>query len=132
MILDDIADYLTSGGMANVLTNGFDERSADGSLALYETGGFGTEHTMGNTPGSAIAEQPRIMAVARSTSYAVARGVIQQAFLRLDGLPERTINGTRYFWGQAVQSPYLLSRDAQGKVEIAFNVDILKGMSTTS
>lgn len=135
MFLDDIADYLTSGGAGTQGTDLFKGAlppAPDSAIALYETGGLGTVHTMGNVAGQAAVEQPGLQVMSRASSYQVARANAQKAFLLLDGLPKRTINGVQYYWGAARQSPFLATKDEQDRFLVAFNVDIIKDMSTTS
>lgn len=135
MLLHDIVTYLSSGGGWTGGTNlfaGVLPPSPADATAVYETGGVSPEHTMGNVAGVAVVERPRIQVVCRSASYETARANAQKAFLLLDKLPTRTINGVQYHYGQAVQSPYLMGRDEEGRPLIAFNVDVLKDMSSTS
>jgi len=135
MLLDDMQTYLTSGGAGTAGTDlfvGSLPPSPDTALVVYETGGLTTIHTMGNTPGQAAVERPTIQVVTRAATYQTARALSQKAFLLLDGLPKRTINGTQYYWGAARQSPFLMDRDEKDRYLVAFNVDIIKDLSTTS
>lgn len=134
MLLDDLADVLTSGGVtASLIFKGTLLPAPDTAIALYESGGMPTEHTMGNSAGSAIAERPRVQVVSRAADYETARDNAHVAFQLLDGLPRRTVNGVRYLWCQAAQSPYLRGReDGSNRVLVEFSVDIIKELSTTS
>lgn len=135
MLLDDMETYLTSGGVGTVGTTlflGSMPPEPDTAVAVYETGGLGTVHTMGNIAGRAAVEQPGIQIMSRSASYPTARANAQKAFLLLDGMPKRSINGVQYYWGAARQSPFLVDRDQQNRYLVAFNVDVIKDMSTTS
>lgn len=130
-------DYLSSGGVGTAGTDlfaGLMPASPDNAVTVYETGGRATVHAMHGSAGQAVVEQPRVQVVSRGAtdSYEAARAVAQKAFLLLDGLPSRTINGVSYFWGSAVQSPFLMGRDEQGRPLVAFNADIFKQLSSTS
>lgn len=136
-LLHDMAVYLTS---AAGLTPGTDlflgqmPDQPDELVCLYETGGRSPAKAMGNTAGRAHAEYPRLQVVARGAQYGYdsARALANRAFVLLDGLPHRSINGTMYHYGSALQSPFLLNVDEQGRPTIAFNVDIVKDMSTST
>jgi len=136
MLLNDMVTYLSSGGGWTGGTNlfaGLLPPTPDEAIAIYETGGTAPEHTMGNVAGAGVLERPRVQVISRASTYEVARANAQKAWLLLDKLPTRTINGVQYYYGQAVQSPFLMGRDEQqGSPLVAFNVDILKAMSTTS
>ena len=133
-LLDDIADYLTSGSVASTIYAGHMPAVPDAAVCVYETGGVAPVHGMGNVPGRAKFERPRIQVVSRGEAlgYQDARATAQAAFLLLDGMPQREINGTRYLWGAAVQSPFLMGMDEQARPLIAFNVDIVRAMSTST
>jgi hypothetical protein len=137
VLLDDIADYLSSGGMGTVgsaLFKGYMPEAPDDAIAVYETGGGFPIHAMNGSAGQAKVERPRVQVVVRSAEdeYAVARQRAHNIFVLLDGLPDRDINGTRYKWGQAVQSPFMLGRDSQRRPLIACNYDLIKALSTST
>lgn len=138
MLLNDIGDYLSTGGVGTLGTDlflGMMPPNPDLAICVYEAGGLASLHAMGNVAGQAKVERPRIQVVVRggSTGYENARALAQKAFKLLDGLPNRAINGTTYFWGAAVQPVFLMGRDgASHRPLLAFNVDILKELSSTS
>jgi hypothetical protein len=134
MLLDDITDYLSSGGLGTPGTDlfgGFAPEKPDVAVVVYETGGTAPVHAMDARAGQAVVENPRIQVVCRATQYdyATARTKADQAFKLLDGLPRRSINGVEYLWGEAVQSPFLMGRDESGRVLIACNYQIVKRLS---
>lgn len=139
MILDDLVDYLSSGGIGTpgtTMFRGFLPDSPDEALALYETGGQAPVHAMTPGPtvggaGVAVIEQPRVQVVCRAPSYDydTARATAHSVFKLLDGMPARTINTTEYLWAAAVQSPFLMGRDQAGRVLIATNYDVAKRVS---
>lgn len=135
MLLADLCDYLTSQAgfvQGTDLFYGVMPPDPDTAVALYETGGLSPVRGMGNTAGDHAVERPRVEAVSRAESYSVARANAQRVFLKLDGMPAVTLNGVRYKFAQAVQSPFLMGRDAQERVLVACNYDVIKEASTTS
>lgn len=133
-LLDDIADYLSSGGIGTVGTNlfkGFAPDTPNALTVIYETGGQAPVHAMNASAGQAVVEMPRIQVVCRATAYdySTARSTAHSVFKLLDGLPARSINSVAYKWGAAIQSPFLMGRDEAGRVLIACNYDVVKEMS---
>jgi hypothetical protein len=139
VILDDLLDYLSTSGMGTVGS------TADGSLfysqlppeviaciGLFETGGLSSIHTFSGGPGNAVVERPRVQVVSRAATYATARARAQDAFMLLDGLANRTINGVRYLSITAVQSPFDMGRDDNNYPRVACNFDVVKSLSTST
>jgi hypothetical protein len=137
-LLDDIADYLTSQGHgANSTTTGTAPvnifrnvipMTPDTAIALFETGGLGTVHAMASGPGEAVAARPSVQIRVRARSQDTARSLVDDVFNDVDGLRERTINGTRYSWMEAIQMPFILDRDDQNREVFNFNVRIIKDL----
>lgn len=136
LLLNDMLDYLTSGSVGLTsgtnLFGGFMPETPNFAVAVYESGGLGPLYAMNAGPGTAAVERPRVQVVARSTDYRKARQAMHNVFQLLDMLPRRTINGTQYHWGSAVQSPFLFGRDDAERVMIACNFDIVKDLSTST
>ncbi len=136
MILDDIADYLSSGGLGVVGTTIFKgfmpgPPVVDAVLVIYETGGQEPQRAMSAFAGeTVVVERPRIQVVCRDTAndYEAASVVAARAYAMLDGMPTREINGVSYKWGAAVQPPFPMGRDKAGRVLVACNYDIVKEM----
>jgi hypothetical protein len=141
MVAQDLADVLSTGGIGTVGTDVFygvlPDTVATG-VAVVETGGSFSLHTMGPGPattfgaGVATVERPRVQVFSRSPTYTTARAKAQDAFNLLDGLRDRTVNGRRYLWIAAVQSPFDLGRDGNDRQQFAFNLDITKYVSSSS
>lgn len=134
MILDDFADYLTSQG---VLTSaevyaGFMPENPDQVVALYETGGLPPIHAFSPVPGAMVVERPRLQVVFRCQpyDYQAARLRANAAYLAIDGMGDRSINGVRYLWAGAVSAPFPMGRDGVGRVLLACNFDVVKEKST--
>lgn len=133
-LLDDVSDLLSTGGITRTIYKGHTPALAgDSVITLYETGGMATLKTMAIGPGAAnTVERPRVQVVCRDGDYSVARTVAGICFNLLDGLPARVINGTPYLWAAAVQSPFLLDTDLNDRSRVAFNVDFMKALSTST
>lgn len=135
MLLEELGDYLSTNGVGVQGTSLFlgympEEQGSVVQVALYETGGMGAAHGMAPSPGLAKAERPRVQVVVRSTSYSAARLKADAVWKLLDGLGDVTLNGTRYLGVYAVQSPFLMGRDTQGRPLVACNFDVTKSLST--
>ena len=134
MILDDAADLLSSGGIGTVGTNlfkGIMPDIPDACVAVFETGGLPPVHAMASAVGQAVVERPRIQVLCRAAQYdyATARTKAHDVYKLLDGLPARDINGTAYKWIAAVQSPFFIGPDANGRVLISCNFDVVKALT---
>lgn len=130
MLLPDISDYLTSGGVTASIYLGKEPPDPPTCLVLYEIPGRAAPHGMTNLAGQAAVEQPGLRVVSRSDSYATARLNADAAWKLLDGLPTRVINNCQYHWGMARESPYGIGRDEQDRPHLACNYDVIKALST--
>jgi len=131
-LLDDLSDYLSSGstGLSGTILLGRLSDTPAEQIAIAETGGIAPIHAMSSGPGNAVLELPRVQIVSRSTTYAAAHTRIKLVEGLLDGLRPRTINGTQYHFSSAVQPPFLLEYDANGRPVLAQNFEIQKARST--
>ena len=135
--LGDMVDYLTTAAAATGGTDLFAAEmpgTPDLCLCLYEAPGMTPVKAMGNTAGAAVLERLGLQVVARGArqEYLDARALAQAAFLKLDGMPKRSLNGVEYLWGSARQSPFPMGKDEDGRPLIAFNCDIHRRMSTST
>ncbi len=126
MLLDDIADYLTTGGMGTV-TKDFLPDSPSTVITVYGTGGQAPTYTMS---GRHVLEQPRIQVVCRAESLQAAHQSAKGVYELLSGVRNRTINSVLYHWIEAVQEPFLLGRDGNARFTVACNYDVKKDRST--
>jgi len=91
----------------------------DNCIALFEYAGSPPDlHWNGEYPGL----QVRV----RNKSYAAARTKIGEVAKKLHGLHEQTLSGTRYLLIRARGSPEILKRDANNRVELFVNFEIIK------
>jgi hypothetical protein len=142
VLLDDLRRYLLTGtiGTSDVFCSVMPD-SPDTAVALYETGGLPSVHAMASGPGAALVEQPRVQVLVRATSYEAARTIMQAVHHWLDGardlylsettswidtVPEVSLGATYYGWIEAVQQPFFLRTDANGRIELACNYQVIK------
>lgn len=132
MLLDDIGDYLSSGGIGTLGVNLFLSMlpdAPDSCVAVFETGGLPSIHTMnGTTP---IAEYPSVQVICRAKNYTTARILARDVDFLLNGLRNRTINGVQYKWVQHQQSPFFIMRDENNREEIGCNYNIIRHAATS-
>ena len=140
MLLDDIADYLASQGGSGVgvvgtnLFKGYRPETPDLCLAIYETGGMRPTRAMTPSAGTVVTENPGLQLVGRSApeDYQTVRTRMHNAFVLLDGFPERSINGTLYKYIVARQSIQGMGRDENQRVLLVANFDVVKALSTST
>ena len=134
-LLDDLADVLTSGGVATTgttLFKGTMPSTPDELLSLYQTGGPPPVHAMSAGPGTALVERPHVHLIARSARADAALKLARDAYGALDALGPRTINGVPYKSIFAIQDPFYFREDETGRKEFAFNVEVVREPATSS
>jgi len=121
-VLREIGAYLATKSIGTVGTDiflGLMPDQPDNCIALFEYAGSPPDlHWNGEYPGL----QVRV----RNKSYAAARTKIGEAMTALHGLHEQTLSGTRYLLIKARGSPEVLKRDANNRVELFVNFEIIK------
>lgn len=130
MMLDDISDLLTTGGMTSTIYKAFMPEQPDEALVLTETAGMGPIHAMSTGPGNAAIEVAGLQVIRRSASYQTARTDMQTVMNLLDGVTERTINATRYSYIEATQVPFSIGRDESERSLLSVNFLAYKDRST--
>lgn len=90
--------------------------------AIIETGGSAPARAFGSTGPSW--EQGRVQVTCRSTSSATARADIDAAFVLLEAVENETLTSNYFLRVSAVQSPFLMERDAQGRPVFGCNFDV--------
>lgn len=136
MILDDVADYLSSGGVGTrgttLFTGALPVLAPDRAIAVSVVGGQASFHTMNASPGNPqIIEQPQIRISCRGSieGYQGARQDAENAFHLLNGLRPRVINSVDYLWAVARSQPFLQHIDSNLRPAIGFDVDVMKKLS---
>lgn len=135
MLLDDLGDYLSTQGVGTVGTDIFLSNmpdAPDDCLAIFESGGFESVHTMSTGPGLAVLERPSIQVLCRSKRYDTARDLARQVDLVLNGVRDTVINGITYNYIVAQQSPMQVGKDSLDRQEVAQNFRIQKSVATSS
>jgi len=137
MLLDDISDLLTTGGMGETFYKAWMPEQPDQCIGLYETDGLGPIMAMSGGPGSSPLEDPvaklevaGVQVLGRDSDYQTLRLNMQEVYTNLNGLSERTINSTRYSYIVAEQVPIGLGRDESGRSMMSLNLLAYKTLST--
>lgn len=138
-VLDDLADLVSSGGITTTAYKSFLPVSGDEVLGIVETGGFPPLRAM---PGSAgrggvgagliVVERPTVQITRRSTSPQRARAEMSFIYRFLDGVGDRSINGTRYNLITAMQPPFPLPDDESGRKLMVCNFLVEKALTTAT
>jgi len=126
MLLDDIADVLSTGGMGTVYKD-YSPVTPDTVTAVYTSPGLAPTFTM---QGNHVLEEPRVQVVCRSVSLETAHENAKSAYEILNGIRGTTVNGVAYHWVQAQQEPVLIGRDQNDRFAVACLYDIKKDRST--
>jgi hypothetical protein len=126
MILDDVADLLSTGGMGTVYKD-FAPPSPDAVTVVYGTLGNAPTFTMS---GPAVLEEPRVQVACRSTNLETAHQNARSAYGILNGVRNRTVNNVLYHWIKAGHEPVLIGKDGNARFTVACNYDIKKDRST--
>ena len=135
MLLDDLADRLTSQAVATTGTDLFKSvmpSTPDELIALYQTGGGPPVEVMARGPGTAAVERPHVQVLARAARPDTAHKRAQDVWFALDALGGLTINGVRYLSVFALQSPFFLNTDDVGRYVVACNFEISRVPATSS
>jgi hypothetical protein len=125
MLLDDICGYLAENDCG---TEGEDlfksdlPEMPDAAIAVFEYRGQAPIRTSGGV----AAEQPRFQIEVRDSDYEAGRLKIEGIKQLLDGLADQSLNDTRYVWIAALDEPFVLRRDEQGRTIFACNFEVLK------
>jgi hypothetical protein len=130
MVLDDIDDLLTTGGITTTIYHGRLVDRPNDAFSIDEQGGVAPVRGMASGPGQALFERVNISLVRRSTSYDTAREDMNTAWKLLDGVTQRTINSTRYSSITAQQSPFNIGRDDSDRALVGCTFSCMKTLST--
>lgn len=138
-IEDDLSDLLSSGGVTTTIFKEFLPPSPDDAILIRVTGAYPPIRAMGSPArsggigaGMIVIERPTVQVVRRSPSALRAEAEMNYIFNFLDGVGDRTINGTRYNQITALQSPFPLAQDETKRTERVCNFLIEKYVSTAT
>lgn len=137
-VLEELAQYLEDAGVGTVATdifgNGIPEDDpndpvSDTLLALEETPGLPPSFVHGGD--GVDFENPSVQVYARAGEhdYDAAKTLAMAAFTALNKITNETLSGTRYLSVRAVQSPYSIGVDDNGRHIITFSVNCSKDVS---
>lgn len=131
-LLDDIADWLTSGGIATPIYTALLPERPDEAIQVLRTGGLEPVRAFRASPGQPVEERPTVQIVRRSTSQKRAVVEMEQIFKLLDGAGDVTKGGTRYYWIAARQPPFPIGRDETDRWLVGMNFDVARAVSTAT
>ena len=130
--LSEMATFIASACSLTVGTTVFRgtlPATPDACCAIYEYGGEAPTTTFGV---AAIAlEYPRVQIVFRGArnDYDAPRALAETAYRACAAANHQSLSSTRYLAMEPLQSPFLLRRDENERVVIAFNVRLTKELS---
>ena len=130
MILEELALFLEQrsiGTRGTDLFTGIMPDTPDSAVAVLERGGSHAEYAL-DKKGINI-ENPSISVWSRATSYLTARQKSQDALDALVTIANTSLSNVKYLRATPSTSPFLLKRDENDRVDIAFNVSIIKAPS---
>ena len=126
MLLDEIATLLEQNGFYVANSDTFvSTLPVDAKLcviAILDYAGEGPSRTSGGV----AADRPRIQIQVRHEEDEQARTIAYQVRDLLDGTADIEVNGTRYVWIAALQDPFPLMRDAQNRLVMVCNYEVIK------
>lgn len=98
-------------------------------LLLTETGGAAPLRTH-NSVATPAYQRPSAQILVTGGTYAAALTMVRAAYDALAGVRNTTISGTFYQEISPTQEPMDLGPDASGRVQLAFNVNVVKRPSS--
>lgn len=97
--------------------------------SIIEYGGAAPDYSFsGDLP---INENARVAVTCRSTSHATARANMHAAWVALQKITNETLSNVSWLRCSAVQSPFLLGKDPQGRAEYRANFDCVRRTTST-
>ena len=137
-VLNEIAaklQALSLGTIGTTIHIGTMPETPDACCAIYETGGLAPDYQFG-TAGIGL-ETPAVQVVFRGVAYdySTPRASAKTAYEGLAAVEAATVTSTGgtsafYHWIHPQQAPFLMQRDANNRVYIAFNCLAQKELST--
>lgn len=131
-VTDDLRDYLTTGGIATTIYTRYLPERPDDAIQITVTGGYPPVHAFSAVAGAAVQEQPTVQIIRRSQVQERAEAEMNVIWRMLDGLGDRVINGTKYYWISAFGSPFTLPQDLTQRNLVVCNFLVVKAVSTAT
>lgn len=132
MLLDAVGAHLAANAIGAVGTSIFLSQlpdSPDAAVGVFEYPGRPSDKTFGTT---IVCENARFQILVRSAregtanAYSTARTKAENIRNLLDGAGNLTLSGTVYLYIEALQPPFFLEKDANGRNIIACNFEARK------
>ncbi len=130
MLLDELALFLEQrsvGTRGTDLFTGIMPPTPDSAVALLERGGSGPGLVL--DPVGINLENPAVSVWSRGESYSAARQKSQDALDAFATINNTYLSYVKYLNATPSSTPFLLKRDENDRVVIAFNVHITKAPS---
>lgn len=133
-VLDDLADYLASGGLGTVGTDIFEggwfdggtPATPDAQVALFHYPGLPPAQVLGGSANASPLIFPRVQVAARAKTYAAALAKAQACYDRLAVVTQLLINGTRYLRVEALSEPAFIGQDQNSRTLFGANFQITR------
>ena len=132
-MLTDIGSYLNSASIStqdltlgtNLILGRLPDTPAT-CVALIQTGGTPPTDTFGTS--FPPLETQGLQTLVRATAYATAEALAVDIFKSLTSVDNQTLTSTLYLNVEALQSPFALERDAQERLIMSCNYNVLKAV----
>lgn len=141
LFLDDLLELFRTQGIGTPNSNMFASSKASiptGNgpyLSVTETGGSGQEGTHNDSRvGKNGYEQPNAQIICRAVNYNAAKTMAVKAHAAIVkvGSKSQMVNGTWWRSAKALQQPFDLGSDAQGRPQVVFNIAVVKRPETVA
>jgi len=132
-MLTDIGAYLNSASIStqdltlgtNLILGRLPE-SPDTCVGLIQTAGVAPTDTFGSS--FPPLETQGLQTLVRASAYATAEALAVDVFKSLTAVDNQTLTSTLYLKVEALQSPFALERDAQERLIMSCNYNVIKAL----
>jgi hypothetical protein len=98
-------------------------------VVIAEYGGMAPEHDLGTA--NLRYEFPRVQILVRNTDYATGRIKANDIIGDMAAIANQTLSGVRYLGADAIQQPFRLNKDDNGRWIFTCNYQIAKALSSS-
>ena len=132
-LVEELGTYLDSASTrftigTNLFLNAIPDEPNTAS-AVVEYGGAAPDYVFGRD--LPVNENARVAITSRSTSSTKARADAHAAWVAMQAIENESLSGTSWLRASAVQSPFLLYRDEQGRVVYQCNYQCVRRTTST-
>lgn len=119
---------MRTSSAGNLYRAPFPEGSPDSAVCVIEYAGGAPIRAMGASTTAPVAEVVRFQVLVREDiqSFEDGRELIEDIYHELDHLADETMGSTRYLYVRALQSPFFLSFDGNGRPRFVANFEAMK------